>query len=172
MVEFILVQTSGVHLSDILCYPSFNDSFTVSNICIQNCGGSSQRRYARLNYLFLSQHNRVEHSQIEDGPQYTVGIKLSGKHIQTHFSNHMQCFDYQRACGVINKHPKMCCPYLNDQEGYIGDEPVRLQLLSIMQHNTDVSLHLCFLWATKYTPFQSRVYSAQLEPNTWARELF
>lgn len=124
MVKYILVQISGVHLSDILCYSSFNDSFTVSNICIQNCGVSSQRRNAWLNYLFLSQHNRVEHSQIEAGLQYTVGIQLSGKHTQTHFSNHMQCSDYQRACRVINKHPKTCRPYLNDQESSMDDELV------------------------------------------------
>lgn len=89
MVKFILVPTSGVHLSDILCYYSFNESFTFSNIYIQNCGISSQRHNTQLNYLFLSQHNRAEHSQIEEGRQYTTGIGLSGKHIQTHFSNHM-----------------------------------------------------------------------------------
>lgn len=124
MVKFILFQTSGVHLLDILCYSSFNDSFTISNICIQNCGISSQQRNAQLNYLFLSQHNRVELSQIEDGLRYTVGIKLSGKHIQTHFSNHMQCSEYQRACRVINKPPQTCCPYLNDWESSMDEELV------------------------------------------------
>lgn len=66
--KFIPAQTPGVHSSDILCYCSFNDSFIPSNICILKCGVSSrQHNSALLNYLFLSQHNKVEHSQTEDG---------------------------------------------------------------------------------------------------------
>lgn len=65
--EFIPAETPGVHSSDILCYCSFNDSFILSNICILKCGVSSRQHNALLNYLFLSQHNKVEHSQIEDG---------------------------------------------------------------------------------------------------------
>lgn len=122
MVKFILAQTSGVHLSDILCYSSLNDSFTVGKICIQNCGVSSQRCNARLNYLFLSQPTRVECSQIEDGLEDTVGIKLSGKHIQTHLSNHMRCSDFRRACTVMNKAPEMCCPCLKEEEDSKDEE--------------------------------------------------
>lgn len=66
-VKFISAEAPGVHSSDILRHCSFNDSFILSNICILKSGVSSRQHNALLNYLLLSQHNKVEHSQIEDG---------------------------------------------------------------------------------------------------------
>lgn len=79
-----LTPNFGVHLSNISCYYSFNDSFTFSHICIQNRGVSRQWCKTLLSCSFLSQHNRVQHSQIEDGLQHTDGIRLlanTGRHI-------------------------------------------------------------------------------------------
>lgn len=74
----------GVHLSNILCCYSLNDSFTFSHICIQSRGVSRQWCKTLLSCSFLSQHERAQHSQIEDGLQDTDGIRLlanAGRHI-------------------------------------------------------------------------------------------
>lgn len=165
MVKFILVQTSGVHLSDILCYSSFSDSFTISNICILNCGVSSQQGNAWLNYLFsftASRYRAWSHRGWSSGHGWN----------QTVWQTHPDPF--------LKPHAIFWLP-TSLHIWTIGRAvwtrrlfPVALpQVLSIMQHNTDVSLHLCFRVPLKYTPFQGRVSFLLLGLNTtWARKSF
>lgn len=90
---------------------------------IQNRAVDSQRHNAWLHYLFLSQHNREERSPTEDGLQDAVGIRLSGKHIQSCFSNHVKCSHCHRACSVIHEHPKMRRTHLNGKDSSMDNEP-------------------------------------------------
>lgn len=158
MVKFILVQTSGVHLSDILCFSSFRDSVTVSNICIQNCGVSSQQRNAWLNYLFsftASRGRARAHRGWSSGHGWN----------QTVWQTHPDPFLKPRALFWL---PASLHIWTIRRAVWTRRLfPVALlQLLPIMQHNTDVSLHLCFRVPLKYTPFQGRVSFLLLGLNT------
>ena len=150
MVKFILAQTSGVHLSGILCYYPFNDSFTFNNICIRNCAVYSQQHNTWLHYLFLSQHNREERSQTEDGLQDTVGIRLSANTSRAVSQTTRNVLTATVPTASLTSIPK-CAVRIYMIRRVVWTRslfPMVLQLLSVTQHNTDVSLHLCFFLRT------------------------